>query len=247
MSLSIGGFHPGYTHPGPMGVSTAHDFYSQYQHAHYPDYNDRNYFQNWVFGGAQEMPMPVSPESYASSTPSPNHVTTMYPPQTYVQPVDYVIGENGTLKPWQDLTPSQMAQYEPYTNSFGERCYRRRTTANKKERRRTLSINTAFSNLRGSIPNVPSDTKLSKIKTLRLAISYISYLNEVLENGDSKGGFKADISRKRERRTEQKPADSCVSIKSFTVIMPNGLSHSYQFNESISVLRGVGWYILFKF
>ena len=209
MSLSVGGFHPGYTHPGPMGVSTAHDFYSQYQHVRYPDYNDGNYFHSWVLGGAQEVPL--SPESYGSSTPSPNSVT-MYPAQTYEQPVDYVIGENGTLKPWQELSISQMGQYEQYTNSFGERCFRRRTSANKKERRRTLSINTAFSNLRGSIPNVPSDTKLSKIKTLRLAISYIAYLNEVLENGDSKGGFKADISRKRERRTEHKPADSCVSI-----------------------------------
>lgn len=57
-----------------------------------------------------------------------------------------------------------------------------RNTANKKERRRTLSINNAFSNLRDKIPNVPSDTKLSKIKTLRLATSYISYLMELLDD-----------------------------------------------------------------
>ena len=44
------------------------------------------------------------------------------------------------------------------------RCVKRRVTANKKERRRTQSINTAFTNLRDCIPNVPSDTKLSKIK-----------------------------------------------------------------------------------
>ena len=210
MSLSVGGFYPGYTHAGPMGVSTAQEFYSQYQQVRYPDY-DRSYCHNWVLNGTQDVL--ISPDSYSppSSTPSPNSVA-MYPAQTYGQPVDYVIGENGTLKPWQELTVDQLGQYEQYTNSFGERCYRRRTSANKKERRRTLSINTAFSNLRGSIPNVPSDTKLSKIKTLRLAISYIAYLNEVLEKGDSKGGFKADISRKRERRTEIKPTDSCVSI-----------------------------------
>lgn len=57
-----------------------------------------------------------------------------------------------------------------------------RNTANKKERRRTLSINNAFSNLRDCIPNVPADTKLSKIKTLRLATSYISYLMELLDD-----------------------------------------------------------------
>lgn len=43
------------------------------------------------------------------------------------------------------------------------RVVKRRNTANKKERRRTLSINSAFSYLRDRIPNVPADTKLSKV------------------------------------------------------------------------------------
>lgn len=43
------------------------------------------------------------------------------------------------------------------------RVVKRRTTANKKERRRTQSINSAFTFLRDCIPNVPSDTKLSKV------------------------------------------------------------------------------------
>lgn len=76
------------------------------------------------------------------------------------------------------------------------RVVKRRNTANKKERRRTQSINNAFSDLRDCIPNVPSDTKLSKIKTLRLATSYISYLMDVLdsEDPDTTDGFKADLS-----------------------------------------------------
>lgn len=56
-----------------------------------------------------------------------------------------------------------------------------RVKANKKERRRTQSINQAFNELRHHIPDVPRDTKLSKIKTLRLAISYISHLSTSLE------------------------------------------------------------------
>ncbi|XP_031550044.1 heart- and neural crest derivatives-expressed protein 2-like [Actinia tenebrosa] len=62
-----------------------------------------------------------------------------------------------------------------------ERPAKKRTTANRKERKRTQTMNSAFEDLRQHIPNVPVDTKLSKIKTLRLAISYIRYLNEVLE------------------------------------------------------------------
>lgn len=54
--------------------------------------------------------------------------------------------------------------------------------SSKKERRRTQNINTAFADLRGCIPNVPTDTKLSKIKTLRLAISYIQHLMQQLND-----------------------------------------------------------------
>lgn len=84
-----------------------------------------------------------------------------------------------------------------------EKVLRRRVSANKKERRRTMSINGAFSQLRSRIPNVPNDTKLSKIKTLRLASSYIAYLTAILDNDDNSsasddsmqidGGFKAII------------------------------------------------------
>nr|CAH7716388.1 unnamed protein product [Callosobruchus chinensis] len=70
---------------------------------------------------------------------------------------------------------------------------KKRSTANKKERRRTQSINNAYADLRDCIPNVPADTKLSKIKTLRLATSYISYLTRALESNDLAGSFKAEL------------------------------------------------------
>jgi hypothetical protein len=60
--------------------------------------------------------------------------------------------------------------------------------SNKKERRRTQSINNAFASLRDCIPNVPCDTKLSKIKTLRLATSYIDYLMQMLNSENSTAG-----------------------------------------------------------
>lgn len=77
---------------------------------------------------------------------------------------------------------------------------KRRAGGPKKERRRTESINTAFAELRECIPNVPADTKLSKIKTLRLATSYISYLMDVLakDSGEAEG-FKAEIKKMESR------------------------------------------------
>nr|XP_032528278.1 helix-loop-helix protein 2-like [Danaus plexippus plexippus] len=62
-----------------------------------------------------------------------------------------------------DLTLLQaIPRYDRPPPSF-VRVVKRRTTANKKERRRTQSINTAFTDLRECIPNVPPDTKLSKM------------------------------------------------------------------------------------
>lgn len=66
----------------------------------------------------------------------------------------------------------------------------------KTERRRTETMNLAFAHLREHIPNVPTDTKLSKIKTLRLAISYIRYLREVLD-GENPGEYVVDLKRDR--------------------------------------------------
>ena len=82
---------------------------------------------------------------------------------------------------------------------------KRRNTANKKERRRTQSINNAFADLRDCIPNVPADTKLSKIKTLRLAASYIGYLMAVLESdeGEEPQTFRAEILSNGKRNKAQ--------------------------------------------
>ncbi|XP_022600396.1 heart- and neural crest derivatives-expressed protein 1 isoform X2 [Seriola dumerili] len=82
---------------------------------------------------------------------------------------------------------------------------KRRASGPKKERRRTESINTAFAELRECIPNVPADTKLSKIKTLRLATSYIAYLMDVLakDSGETEG-FKAEIKKIENRDLKRK-------------------------------------------
>lgn len=61
---------------------------------------------------------------------------------------------------------------------------RQRNSANARERERTQSVNTAFTELRTLIPTEPVDRKLSKIETLRLASSYISHLANVLVTGN---------------------------------------------------------------
>ncbi|XP_032680849.1 heart- and neural crest derivatives-expressed protein 2-like [Odontomachus brunneus] len=95
---------------------------------------------------------------------------------------------------------------------------KRRNTANKKERRRTQSINNAFADLRDCIPNVPADTKLSKIKTLRLAASYIGYLMAVLESdeGEEPQTFRAEIlsNGRRNKAAQPNQNESCLQSAS---------------------------------
>lgn len=126
------------------------------------------------------------------------------------------------------------------------RSVKRRPTANRKERRRTQSINSAFAELRECIPNVPGDTKLSKIKTLRLATSYISYLMDVLENDGHQGqtqAFKAEL-KETEVREESKREDAVRTPKYSK--MAHGVSLLQIFKEvfnPVGVVRKPG---LFK-
>ena len=94
---------------------------------------------------------------------------------------------------------------------------KKRNTANRKERKRTLTMNSAFAELRDHIPNVPTDTKLSKIKTLRLAISYIRYLMEILDDPKdvkqrSIQGFAVDLALQNDAKEKRKRDESSVSV-----------------------------------
>ncbi|KAL0858366.1 hypothetical protein ABMA27_012248 [Loxostege sticticalis] len=132
------------------------------------------------------------------------------PYDTYPHPMHHSYATNG---PALDCDMQPLLRYDRPAPSF-VRVVKRRTTANKKERRRTQSINTAFSDLRECIPNVPPDTKLSKIKTLRLATSYISYLLKVLEtDGEPAGGFRAELHHTPPRRRNADSVQSTAAEK----------------------------------
>lgn len=58
----------------------------------------------------------------------------------------------------------------------------KRSRSNNKERRRNCAINEAFNQLQRLMPYMPTDQKLPKIKTLRLALKYIELLRNILVN-----------------------------------------------------------------
>uniref|UniRef100_A0A1A9VJ11 BHLH domain-containing protein n=1 Tax=Glossina austeni TaxID=7395 RepID=A0A1A9VJ11_GLOAU len=60
-----------------------------------------------------------------------------------------------------------------------------RNAANARERARMRVLSSAFGRLKTKLPNIPADTKLSKLDTLRLATMYIKQLKAVVEGGDN--------------------------------------------------------------
>ncbi|CAM9534133.1 unnamed protein product [Lampetra fluviatilis] len=80
-------------------------------------------------------------------------------------------GDGGVRCPASSLYPPVLT-HQPYQVQ--------RTAANVRERRRMLSINSAFEELRCHVPTFPYEKRLSKIDTLRLAIAYIALLRDIL-------------------------------------------------------------------
>lgn len=80
----------------------------------------------------------------------------------------------------------------------------------KKERKRTQNINAAFADLRKHIPNVPTDTKLSKIKTLKLAMSYIHHLEFQLEGEE----HCVTLRERSESTTQTEPTEAVSPVHS---------------------------------
>lgn len=80
-----------------------------------------------------------------------------------------------------------------------------RQAANLRERRRMQSINEAFEGLRSHIPTLPYEKRLSKVDTLKLAISYITFLGDMVrkdKNGNEPGlnGLQRSIHKEQQKK-----------------------------------------------
>jgi len=81
------------------------------------------------------------------------------------------------------LVPGSRAQLH-----YAKQCKKRRRiatasqrrAANIRERRRMFNLNEAFDRLRTKVPTFAYEKRLSRIETLRLAITYISFMDELL-------------------------------------------------------------------
>ncbi|KAJ6649165.1 Pancreas transcription factor 1 subunit alpha, partial [Pseudolycoriella hygida] len=91
-----------------------------------------------------------------------------------------------------------------------------RQAANLRERRRMQSINEAFEGLRSHIPTLPYEKKLSKVDTLKLAISYITFLGEMVKK--DKNGNETGLSGLQKNYKKEPPKKFIVKGRAFLLV-----------------------------
>ncbi|XP_054165570.1 helix-loop-helix protein 10-like [Oppia nitens] len=197
--------------------------------------------QNWMTAGYSTPP--ISPiktfNSYTTENKCDNYYQTEELPK--IEPLEDLNNNNLTVT----NSDGSVTKYITDRTTGVVRVVKRRVTANKKERRRTQSINSAFASLRDCIPNVPADTKLSKIKTLRLATSYITWLTAILDGPNDtrlklmKEGFRADLPSTHKRNNRDNYKDLIKIGTSMPCNSPNTIQ--YKSNGKAKCKVRTGW------
>ena len=106
-----------------------------------------------------------------------------------------------------------------------------RNAANERERTRMRVLSKAFGQLKLRLPWVPPDTKLSKLDTLRLAMSYINHMQKTLEEDDN------NVAEKKEMTVTVKNKKKCWPYNHPSV--STVASHNYFMREEQNLMRRV--------
>ena len=93
-------------------------------------------------------------------------------------------GSKGNNKDWKKPNRKSKSTYKhiPHSEKPPHLVARR----NARERRRVQAVNSAFLRLRRHVPYENKHKRLSKVKTLHIAIDYIQYLRGLIEEYDSR-------------------------------------------------------------
>lgn len=89
----------------------------------------------------------------------------------------------------------------------------KRISATTRERSRIEHLNCAFITLRSRIPTQPSDVKLTKVETLRLAMSYMMHLEKLLGDiSEQEGTGSSEVSSTSEIKTSREDGVACPRV-----------------------------------
>lgn len=102
-------------------------------------------------------------------------------------------------------------------NKCPQQQIQQRQAANLRERKRMQSINDAFEMLRAHIPTLPYEKRLSKLDTLKLAIGYINFLNELGRKDQNSNSECFNSHNRNAQRDEPKK----IIVKSKSLLLYN--------------------------
>lgn len=119
--------------------------------------------------------------------------------------------------------------------TFGE-SKNKRLQANSRERKRMHTVNSAFDQLRELVPTYPSNRKLSKIDTLRLACTYIQDLVSVLHQTRAMQSMQGDEMAQFPIYAESYgmpgPYSPCFNVKTETAISDFSAFTNYRMSST---------------
>ena len=158
--------------------------------AHHPaataDFPSSAMYVNTVWGPEQTSSHPSQSHVYYESYPGAA-AAAMY-------------GYPGHMLPSQDSHGAFPGMQPQQLSEGGKRkrrrviSYEQRKAANVRERKRMCHLNDAFDVLRKRVPTFAYEKKLSRIETLKLAVTYIQYMAELLDDIDDKKGKSPGLS-----------------------------------------------------
>ncbi|KAF5404355.1 hypothetical protein PHET_02175 [Paragonimus heterotremus] len=149
--------------------------------------------------------------------------------------------DHGDVKPTHRLLSSRRQRGMGRTRGPVVHVFQRQA-ANLRERRRMQSINKAFEGLRAHIPTLPYEKRLSKVDTLRLAIGYIHFLQDIVQNQKIVEEVGWQDKENREGSSEDEPNDASNDSKDNTsqktsYIRVNPIANSGTSNAATASLR----------
>ena len=134
----------------------------------------------------QAQDMKMEPDFMDISNNEYSSQFARYPSSVNIPSNYHPLSSDFVLHPPSSMSPNDYLAFS-HENSKKRRrqaTVAQRRAANIRERKRMLSLNDAFEELRQIVPTFAHEKKISRIDTLRLAIVYISFMADILAGKD---------------------------------------------------------------
>ncbi|GFR87340.1 Fer3-like protein [Elysia marginata] len=163
----------------PAGETTPHGCYPSYpHHSHHTDFYSPMSHGLWTSSPPASLGTTGATDSLMSAQIGQHH--------RFFSGIDLSQHPPHSLHSHHHSAPNTPAAPVVKPKRKRVQSHSQRKAANVRERRRMFHLNEAFDELRKRLPAFNYEKRLSRIETLRLAMTYISFMKDVSVGGDPK-------------------------------------------------------------